>query len=113
MDELIGLLAEAAALSRHARAEAKRTEGRAVPQPQPPQKKVVLAAEKGGGKATAAQAPVAPAVARPLQAVRQPGHPAGLAAAFHDRSSLLTALVAVEVLGPPPSLRPRELRGDV
>ena len=95
MDELIGLLAEAAALSRR---------GRAVPQQAPPQKK---AAKKGDGKLPSPEAPGTP-VSRPVKALDQDRHPVGLTAAFHDRSSLLTMVVAVEVLGPPPSLRPRE-----
>lgn len=89
MDELVGLLAEAAALSRRASADSKVAGKQGAPQPQPPQKK---AAKNGDG----------------IKALRQDTHPVGLTAAFHDRSSLLTMVVAVEVFGPPPSLRPRE-----
>jgi len=96
MDELIGLLAEAAALSRRASAESKGAVKQAVPQPQ--------------SRAPAPAAPVAPVApdSHSAKALRQEAHPVGLTAAFHERSSLLTMVVAVEVLGPPPSLRPRE-----
>jgi hypothetical protein len=104
MDDLIGLLAEAVALSRRASAESKGAGTQAVPRSAPPQKKT---AQKGDEKPPATEAAVAP-VAPPMKALHQDRHPVDLTAAFQDRSSLLTMLVAVEVLGPPPSLRPRE-----
>jgi hypothetical protein len=104
MDDLIGLLAEAVALSRRASAESKGAVTQAVTRPAPPQK---IAAQTGDEKLSATEAGVAP-VARPIKALHQDRHPVDLTAAFQDRSSLLTMLVAVEVLGPPPSLRTRE-----
>lgn len=104
MDELIGLLAEAAALSRRANADSKGAATQAVPRPAAPPKKT---AKKDEGKLSGAEAAVAP-VSRPMKALHQDRHSVDLTAAFHDRSSLLSMVVAVEVFGSPPSLRPRE-----
>jgi hypothetical protein len=119
MDELIGFLAEAATAA---------VRGNADPQAAEKLRKRIedmAAASSGSAGKVVAPRQSQPAAASPHAPTSSPGashavpppkphgaHAPNVAAAFRDRSSLLTALVAVEVLGVPPSLRPREMRGD-
>ena len=103
MDQLIGLLMESAIAARQSKAAPVKTP--ASP-PAPTERKT--APRRQAPASSREPAPAATHQASSL--IEDRGSPSidVVAATFRDRVSLLRALVACEVLGPPPALAPRE-----